>query len=182
MTFVLMITKAFAWMTLAGLLRSTANTDVTFGLPSASRKHEPGMIRFCGTAQSAVDGEADIITGARWPRSISTICVSVKVPKILLSPSVTVRLITTFALPPQQASGNGVPGNCGPSAGSVARTNSGLMIVTSLSGIINSGTPSALVSQTMLIEAGRKLQLMKLIVTSQRALMMPTVECGSGTG
>src|SRR5205085_10963450 len=182
MTFALMTTKAFDWMTLAGLPRSTAYTAVTFGLPSPSRKHAPGMMRFCATAQSRLPGEAEITTGARCPRSIGTVWVIVKVPKTLLSPSVTVTLKTALAAPPQQASGNGVPGSAGPSAGSVARTSKGLMTVTSLSGINNSGTPSALVSQTMLIEPGKGLQPTKFKVTSQSALMMPTVERGAGTG
>src|SRR2546423_15118685 len=101
---------------------------------------------------------------------------------MLLSAPVTVWLSTTLALPPQQAKGNGVPGNCGHSAGSVGRTSNGLMTVTFLSGIINSGTPSALVSQTMLIEPGMTLHPTKSRVTSHSALMRPTVERGCGTG
>src|SRR5712692_3369158 len=166
-------------MTLLGLPISTAKTDVTLGFPSASRKHDPGINRFCPSAQSPSEGVAEITTGALIPRSMEQVSVSVKGPKTLSSPAPTVLVSVILVTPPQQASGKAVPG-VDASAGIVAWKKSRLITVMFFSGIVRSDTPSPFVSQPSVTEVGVNSQPMKSRVTSHSAFMIPTVD-RSGT-
>ena len=61
------------WITMFGLFRSTAKTEVTFGVPLPRIKQDPGISRFCPTEQSPVEGDAERTTGARSPSSIGQV-------------------------------------------------------------------------------------------------------------
>jgi len=78
-------------------------------------------------------------------------------------------------MPPQQASGNGVPGTPEAVVESVAWTRSASTWVTSVNFTVKSGTPSPLVSQLNVIVSGEKLHPTKLSLTLHRALMIPAV-------
>jgi hypothetical protein len=102
-------------------------------------------------------------------------------PNTLSSPALSVQVSVMVASPPQQASGNAVPGLV-PSAGNVAWKRSGLMMVMFLSGIKSSGTPSPLVSQLMATDVGMNPQLTKFNVIAQSPLIMPTVDRAGTAG
>jgi hypothetical protein len=133
-----------ACTTLFGFPRSTANTDVTFGV-SLIMKHEPLINKSCGIAQSPVDGVAENTTGARIPKSIGQVVVLVNGPKMLLSPDEKDVLTTIEPTPPQQAGGKAVPGKFG-SVGKVPVIRLLLTGVTSVNGMVVSGKPSPFVS------------------------------------
>jgi len=94
---------------------------------------------------------------------------------MLSSPALTLRCRVSVTIPPQQASGNGLPGTPEATVDNVAWTRFASMGVTSVSFTDESGIPSPLVSQLRLIVVGRNPQPTKFNRTLHKALIIPAV-------